>query len=406
MGIFWGRKKKEKLTLVFYLGSSSVGGVLFRRDESGIPGVLASILEPIALQQTLDINNFKLLAIKSLEVIVGKIYKKGYGKPDEIFCILSSPWHVSQTRIIKLEKNTPFTFTPKLALELTRKEIAIFEDEYKGKYSDARNSVRAIEFKNIKTMLNGYESSSPLGQKTRELEMTIFISISPGEVLQSIEETVRKYFHFKEIKYSSFNLASFAVVRDMYAHNEDFLLVGVDGEITDISMVKKNILRESVSFPLGYNFIIRTVASVSNTSLHEAESLVSLFLDGHATGAVAEKFGPTINKLRHEWLSKFQESVSNLSNDISVPSTIYLMVNKEMADFFGDTIKIEQFNQYTLTQSKFKVIFLSAEVFHGLVRFEENAVRDPFLVISLIHINRNMSSNVLSAVAPAEAGKV
>jgi hypothetical protein len=237
-------------------------------------------------------------------------------------------------------------------------------------------------------MINGYETSNPLNQKGTELEMTIFISMSGEQILRKIEDTIKKYFHLKETKFSSFAFSSFAVVRDMYAHNENFLLINIGGEVTDISMIKKNILRESISFPLSLNFMIRGVSSVSKSTLSEAESLISLFKDGHIAEPALKKLSPIIDKLKKEWLSKFQESLSNISNDISLPATIYLAVDKEMAVFFSDTIKSEQFNQYTLTESKFEVIFLGPEVFHGLAEFKDNVIRDPFLIVDSIYINR------------------
>ncbi|KKQ46947.1 MAG: hypothetical protein US65_C0022G0012, partial [Candidatus Yanofskybacteria bacterium GW2011_GWC2_37_9] len=94
------------------------------------------------------------------------------------------------------------------------------------------------------------------------------------------------------------------------------------------------------------------------------------------------------DKLKMEWLGKFQESLANLSNDISIPSTIYIAVDKDVADFFCRIIETEQFNQYSLTESKFKVIFLSAEIFHNMATFDGNVIRDTFLIIDSIYICR------------------
>jgi len=392
MGFFSGNKNKDKLALVFYIGSSSVGGALFVMQTSGIPKLLISLREKLPLQKTLDIDNFESSTLQALGLVADKIYTAGLGKPEEIFCVLSSPWHVSQTRAIRLQKNAPFVFSSKLAFELIEKEISFFEEEYIEKYKQEASAVRSIEFKNIKTMLNGYESISPINQKTKELEMTIYISISSDKFLKKIEEAVRTRFHFKKIRFSSFTLSSFAVVRDIYAHKEDFILIDIDGEMTDITMVKKNILRESISFPLGTNSFARGIALSSGSSIAEAESLVSLLKDAHAEESVERKNGPVLNKLKQDWLHKFQESLSNLSNDISVPSTIYLCVDKGMANLFSEIIKNEQFNQYTLTESKFEVIFLEAEVFHGMVLFEGGVERDPFLISSSIYINRFLIS--------------
>ena len=218
--------------------------------------------------------------------------------------------------------------------------------------------------------------------------MIIFISMSPEQVLSSIEGIIKKHFHYKSIKFSSFAMSSFAVVHNMYMDQENFLLVDVGGEVTDISMIKKGVLRESISFPSGYHFIIRETASALSCTLSEAESFISLLKDGHAEKATEEKLAPIIDKLKMEWLEKFQESLANLSKDISIPSDIYLSADTNFMNFFSKIIENEQFNQYTLTESKFKVVFLDARVFHGLAEFKDNIIRDSFLIIDSVYINR------------------
>lgn len=388
MGFFDNSKKKDELILVLNIGSSSVKGALFYVQNSGVPKIIFSVREPIILEEKADVDRFLPLMLKSLEIVVDKVYKKGLGAPSRAFCILLSPWYVSQSRVINFKKNTPFEFTSKLADDLIQKEVGFLKDEFFKKYSHVGNDIRLIELKNIKITLNGYETPKPLGKKARELEMTIFISMSEETICRKIEHTILKHFSFKEIKFSSFTMASFAVVRDMYAHQENFLLINVGGEITDISMVKNNVLRESNSFPLGINFMIRTVSSTMKCTLSEAKSLISLFKDGHATVSTVESLEPIIKKLKSEWLVKFQESLANLCNDISIPAMIYITMDKDLVDFFSEIIKTEQFNQYTLTESKFQIIFLNVQNLHGIAVFERDAIFNAFLAIDSFYINR------------------
>ena len=386
MGIF--QKNKNTLTLVLNIGSSNAGGALFWAQESGIPKIIFSVTEPIILEDKIDTDRFLLSTMQALDVVVNKIFKSGMGIPKDFFCVLSSPWHVSQTRIINLKKDTPFVFTAKLAESLVQKEIAILEKEQLSKADNSHIPKRTIELKNIRTILNGYETSEPLDHKVQELEMTIFVSISEEQVLQKVESTVAKYFHFNQIRFFSFTLASFTVVRDVHIQQENFLLLDVDGEVTNISMIKKNILRESISFPIGSNFLVRGVANDLLCTLAEANSFLSLFRDGHAETSVAQKISLVMDKLKAKWLKEFQESLANISNDISIPSTIYMTTEKSLADFFCQTIKTEQFNQYTLTESKFETIFLNAQEFHGIAVFADGAVGDSNLIIDSIYINR------------------
>ncbi len=388
MGIFSRNKEKQELILVFDIGSSSVGGALFWMQESGIPKIIFSMREQIVLEKQFQTDRFFLQTIKSLNDVVEKIYKMGLGAPNKIFCVLSSPWYYSQTRIINFTQNTSFLFTPELADKLVQKELNIFKEEYLAKQENSEDEVRLIELKNIQIILNGYETFQPLNQKAKKLEMTIFISMGGENVLKKIVETIATRFHFKEINFTTFAMTSFTTIRDLYIHSDSFLLVDVGGEVTDISLIKNNILFESISYPLGSNSIIRGMATTLRSSLSEAKSFTSLLKDGHASESVEKKLELILEKLKTEWLKKFQESLANLSHDISIPANIYLTVEKDLSDFFLKTIEGEQFNQYTLTESKFKITFLSTEIFQEKVIFETGVMRDTSLVIDAIYINR------------------
>jgi hypothetical protein len=106
MSIFSKAKEENELALVFDIGSSSVGGALFYIQNSDTPRIIFSTREPISLENEINFDRFLSLTIKSLEKVVNKIYMSKLGSPQKVFCVLSSPWYASQTRIIKFEKET------------------------------------------------------------------------------------------------------------------------------------------------------------------------------------------------------------------------------------------------------------------------------------------------------------
>jgi cell division ATPase FtsA len=388
MGIFSKAKKQEDLMLVFDIGSSSVAGAFFQATDSGVPKIIFTTREPIGLEKEINPERFLELTLKTLEKVVYKMATRGVGAPKKVFCVLASPWYASQTRTIKYTKEEPFIFTQKLADSLIQEEIKIFEAEHLKEYAGNENKIRAIELRNMKIDLNGYTVQDPIDKKGKTLEMTVFLSMSPEQILKPMENVINTHFTGKEIKFSSFAMASFAVARNTFVHQDSFLLVDIGGEITDISMVKKDILCSSISFPLGRNFMIREVAGSLNCSLLEAKSYISLYKDGHADEAVEKTLEPIMDKLEAKWLKSFQESLVNLSNDISIPATVFITVDQELNSFFSKIIKTEQFSQYTLTESKFRIIFLGTEALHGIATFQENILRDSFLIIESIYINR------------------
>ncbi len=391
MGIL-SSKKDNELVLVFHIGSSYVAGSFFKTSENGGPEIVLFENEPVKLSESLDANLFLKETLKSLELVAINIYKARLGAPDRIFCVLASPWHISQSRLISMKKNTDFVFNDKLADDLIKKEIKLFEEENSKNNPFFKSLVRTIELKNIKILLNGYEVSEPLNKKTKELEMDVFVSFSDEEILNTIEKVIAKYFRTKSIRpirFASSLLANFTVIRDIDTKQGNFLLINIDGETTDISMVKKNILRESVSFPYGKNQIVRMLASRLSYDLDKVDSLLSLLNDGHAEKSIGEKITPIMNDIRKEWLKDFQATLANLSHDISIPASIYLSVDPLLLAFFIETIKTEQFNQYTLAESKFEIIPVDIKFVDDFAVFpKDDKSLNSGVVLDVVYINR------------------
>ena len=388
MGIFSGKKEESKLILVFDLGSSSVGGAFFKTNKKGPAEMIFSMRESITFENEMDPGRFLFFALKTLEKVSGKASLAGFGRPDRIFCVLSSPWYASQTRVIKLKKNVPFVFTSKLADSLIQKEAVLFEKENESVLDLGGGGVSLVEFKNMKILLNGYETDDPYGKKCKELEMFIYLSMSQEKTLDRIRDSIFKSFHAKDIRFSTFTLASFAAVRDIFPHQMDFILMDICGEVTDISLVKKDALASSISFPLGRNFFIRKIALRQNCSLNEAGSLFSAYRDGHLGGSPGKKLAPFIKKLEEEWIARFEKSLEALSENDSLPSAVFVSADEKLSGFFGRMIRSEGYSQYSKTISKFKVIFLNPQILHKTVSWNTGMPRDSFLTVEVVYLDR------------------
>jgi hypothetical protein len=75
-----------------------------------------------------------------------------------------------------------------------------------------------------------------------------------------------------------------------------------------------------------------------------------------------------------------------------------MVTEKSSAEFFSQIIKDEQFNQYALTESKFKIIFLDLQKFHNIAVFNDSSIKEPSLIIDSIYINRFL-------INPAKTGR-
>ncbi|MEK7113806.1 MAG: hypothetical protein AAB873_03195 [Patescibacteria group bacterium] len=382
--MFSKSKDEKRLVLVFDIGSSSVGGMFFEARKDASPRIIQTIRESIKLEKEINPEKLLHLTTKTLESVAGKLSKVGAGIPTEIFCILSSAFYASQTRTIKFDKNTPFVFTSKLAETLGQKEVDLFKEENKSH----KEKIRVFEYKNIKTLLNGYTTHAPLNKKAKSIEISMFISMALESVLHEIEEAISKSFHSKNIEFASFTMASFIVARDMFTHKEDFILIDITGEITEIAVVKKEALAGSVSYHVGTNFFIRKTSEFLAVSLEEAKSIFSLYKDGHAEVSLKRKLDPFMNGLVKEWLRKLEESLTVLGEGVSIPSDMFVTIDDHLQDFFLEIIKKESFNQHAFSSSKFRIFFLDTKTLHGFASFKGETKRDSFLVVESIYLNR------------------
>ena len=365
MGIFSKEKEESKVVLILDIGSSSIGGALVETGD-GTYKTIFSTNEQLVIEENINIDRLFSLTIKSLDIILGRIFNQHLPAPSRIICVLPSLWHVLEIRRIGISKNTPFLFTPKLADELLRKEATLFQEEHSNDYGDLlKDGMEPMELKTMKTVLNGYHTDSPFGKRAKELEMSVFISFAPRDVLEKLRNTIHKYFHNMELKFSSSILISFTGTRDM-SPQSDFLLVEAGGEITDVSIIKRGELCGSVSFPLGCNFIIRKIAEQMNSSVALASSLFSLHQSGHMENNSLRKVGLIMNSARAEWIKSFEKAISGILDDVSVPSFIFLLTEPEFADFIVTAIRMEQANQHDWAEKIFQPTILHREIIRAL----------------------------------------
>ena len=382
MGFFTKSKSKGELVAVFDIGSASIGGalVLLPGDESQEKvKILSSVRLPIKLEEHYSFERLLGRMSDTLEEVALQIKKEGNAQ--KVFCFLASPWYKGCPRLVKYEQSTPFVFTQEMHESLVEKELTAVGENKSGS--------KIIESKSVQIVLNGYVTGYPLGQKATTLEMSLLIGLSSDKVLQSIEEKLKVFFKISRVSFMPFLSPLFTVRRDLFPEQNDFLVMDIGGEVTDIALVRNGALCDWLSFPLGKNFFIRSIAIGLRRTKEEADSLFSLYLDHRIEQKIYRKIDHFVQIAKEEWVNYFQKSLYQLSRDLSLPSTIFLTVDDNIAVFFEDLIRGEKFTQYHLTSAKFDVKVLSAKLLHRFCDFAYTVEeRDPFLILESIYLRK------------------
>lgn len=383
--------KKEKLVAIFDIGSGSVGGALVQmpNDKDGLPTIVSSTRVEIVERKEIDFNLF----LKDMNLALGfaarNIYNSKKGAPDEIVCVLASPWYISETRLIKMTKDSPFTFTTKVVDELLAKEISSLDSLYKSKYGDTDSLPEVIEHPVVGVSLNGYHVNDPLGKKTRSIEMNMVISLSPKVCLDAIKETISKNFHHTKVSFSSFMLASFISVRDRYMNNDSYLIMDIGGEVTDIGIVSKGILKDSLSFPYGRKTVFRKICRQMNIELRDTYELFSLYTKNTLSEKQKDKFLPVLKSIEEAWGSSFRECISTLPKALTLPNISFITIDPDVKDWFVDVMNNGPLLKSMVPGGKFTLVTLDGPEFLNMCNVK-NSTCDPFMMIESISVARKM----------------
>lgn len=379
--------KKERRVVILDIGSASIGGAVVSIKKNKPPVILYTVRKQITVKENIDFQRFLYLMADALDSVLMELAKQRNVHPDEIFCILSSPWYTSTTHFMKVKKNEAFTVTRKMIDDLVNKKVSMISDDIVKKKKIAGGVPRVIDVQSVQIKLNGYETDNPYGKKVNLVEAALFVSIGSEKTIRLIEDRVSRVFR-NSVRFSSFSLASFVTIRDIF-NEKSFLFIDVTGEVTDISIVKNNILIKNIAFPLGKNFLIRRIASGLNTTIEEAESLFFMFNSDSSDTVTNEKLNKILNEAKREWVSSFAEILQSFSESLSIPNSIFITADKDIRVWFKDAIEKEEFGQFTITSDEFDIKILDEKLMGEFCLLKNNNIsKDPFIILEAIFIGR------------------
>ncbi len=372
----------KKCSLLVDIGSSSVTAavVIF---ENSVSTIVLSETTDIPVLSDLTYDRFEKEMQKALTTSLSKVRKEITSPLDSINVCLASPWYASQVRTAKIARSTPLVVTKGVLDDMVKRELKAFEEEEIKSKNLIGDTVRLLEVQTLRVLLNGYETPEPIGLSVKELELTIFLSIASENTLKDVENIIKKVYR-APVSFSTFLSTTYLVARDFFPHQENYMLVDIGGEITDISLVKGGGLQQSFSFPYGKNFILRRLMSGLKRPLAEVETLWTLHKECKTSGEVKETCEKILSVARNDWQMSFQRALYSASRDLSIPDTILLTVDDDIATWFSDTIKNEQFHQNTLVGKEFKILFMNGSLFGDKLSYGLKVARNATIMIETI----------------------
>jgi hypothetical protein len=388
VGLF--SSKKPKIAIVFDVGSSSVGVAAIILSSHGKPKVVFSAREQMVFQEDLKFDRLVSSMLGTLEKVARTLERVALpphsGKSFSVF--FASPWYASQTRISKNTFAVPTLITDKLLHDIQEKEVEDFKAfEMKNLGKDAM----VIERQNIQVKLNGYETSAPEGKVASTLQTSLYISIAPQKIVHAVKEKISGIFHNRSVSFYTFSFSSFAVVRDIFFHKKSFFSLDISGEVTDVSIVRDNVLQETRTFPKGKNFLLRKIALGIGAPYAEAFSYFTMAVSKKLTESESEKAKKIMSAAGKEWLSDLRGSLYELSRDGNfLPNDMFFAADEDVSEWFAENIEDQEMPEITIAEKTFTVRHLDAVFLSPFCESGQGVVRDLFLMIEAVFLAKLM----------------
>ncbi|MSR71195.1 MAG: hypothetical protein EXS50_00785 [Candidatus Taylorbacteria bacterium] len=384
-------KVKEETSLIYDIASGSIGAALVSFVPNHAPSVIFTDRQSILLKKKPTSADIISEMVRALTKISKSISDKKI-KIKRIFFVFSSPWVISQTRIIDYKKDKDVLVTEKLINTIIRdeelKSIGTGTKRREGFLQDFGLDTVLVEHKAIAVTLNGYPTPYPNGKKAHFIEIPLVTSSVGGKILEIIDRAISPFFSSVKIINHSSSLLSYSVLRDIFENEYSFLSIDINGEVTDIYIVKDGVLLHNASFPLGINMILRHMSDALGYELSVCESLLQVYNTGKIDQESGLKVKVILESIQKQWIELFHESISSLGNDIALPRKLFLTVSNNLSSFFAEFLRSEKFSQLNLTSDGFSVEVVDMSKLNQYCHFNNGSRPDTLLAIEAIAINK------------------
>jgi cell division ATPase FtsA len=359
MSLFLGNKEENVLLLDIGNGTVSCASVLY--SEGRIPKFIEIERGFFPILEKPDPDRLGENMFSLLDETLSSLVKKKTGRIRHVAISLTSPWFVLKTKHINISKEDSFIITKTFLDSVVKEEERIFEDELREDSKDSKDSFEIIEKSIVHTKINGYDIEESMGKKTKALDSFLCMSISNSRVTEKIKEIVRKQTHLGDDNLSihTFPLVSFSVVRDVFGAISDFILMDVTSEVTDLTLVRDNVMRKVASFPSGKNFLLRQISKKLSVSAEIATSTLHLYNSARLDKDTSQIIDEILYEVEKEWSIYLENALSEFSENMALPESLYLTSDEDVRDIYSEFLKLSKTDSTSDFRKNLNLVYLN-----------------------------------------------
>jgi cell division ATPase FtsA len=377
---------KEENVLLIDIGNGTISCALVVYSYGKVPKFIEAERGFFPVLEKPDPDRLGENMFSLLDGTLSSLFKKKKtGRTRHVAVSLTSPWFVLKTKHINISKENSFIITKTFLDSVVKEEERIFEDELKNDSMNSKDSFEIIEKSIVHTKINGYDIEESMGKKTKALDSFLCMSIANREVTDKINEIIRKHTHLGDdnISIHTFPLISFSVVRDIFGAVSDFILMDVTSEVTDLTLVRDNVMRKVASFPSGKNFLLRQIAKKLSVSAEIATSTLHLYNSQRLDKETSTIIDEILYEVEKEWSIYLENALSEFSENMALPESLYLTSDEDVSGIYSEFLKLSKTDSTSDFRKNLNLVYLNKKT---LSNFYEAPVGLPDDFISILAV--------------------
>jgi hypothetical protein len=388
--------KHDHWSLVCYVGSATVSASVVRFSKKAKPTILASVLLPMSIASDSKTGNIEtkvlglmeqaLVTLVSQEIpkLGSSVVKQkniGYAQ-----VILSSPWYISKSAWVNISKDKSFILNDSILHETLSEQEKIFEKEtLEGNYqSMVGEDIHMIEREVLSVSLNGYNTRNPYNKRTRYADLSLYMSLAPQKFLTKISEVVKKHFHINKIKFHTTSLVFFRTASSLFPHESEALLIEVDGETSQVTLVSGDSIVSSTNFGYGRNNTLREMMNKLSVTQEIAISSLRLMESGTLADEAKISLQNALAEDANNWNNRLTGVLSEIKSHKPLPSVCFLLCNEDVSTVFMERLK-EIGSKFDISH----IIAVNAKVLNSHVAVGKFVVTNDFILLHSLYFMLN-----------------
>ncbi len=391
-------KPQKTPVLIFDIGGTSVGAALVLLASGEKPYIVHTVREWLRPMEEVSIARLTGLLEAGIDSVskdmlalgARRLTAAGHGGalPRTAHCFVTAPWYAPHMKTVSIAGGKPFKVTRGMLERAIAKEQAALEKRFVVSPLGSGPALSVIENQILSLSVNGYATENPYGQSANDVQFLLYTALADQGPLAGWSTRIGRAFHMEKTETHSFLLAFFSAIRDSHEADEDFLLLDVSGEVTEVSVVRDGVLKASVSYPLGRNFLARSLALECKLSFEEALSLLAVHSSRQGNDTFTARFCSALDAVEGKWMRAFEESVARIAEESFLPHSIFVAADKKIAQWVTAAVRNEALYQYTLTAKPFVANLADENTFNAHVAFGPGVGKDAFLMIDAMFLNK------------------